>query len=84
MNAYGVRDEYARKFGRQLLTLWSGSFSSMFEGQALELPNHDGYMVTLDYGRGKTRVACEAPRTDENYLRVDAAISSAVTELVTP
>lgn len=43
------------------------------------LPNggqHDGYMITI--GKRKIRVACEAPRTDGNYMRVDAAIQSAI------
>jgi hypothetical protein len=72
-----VRDEYAPRFGRQTLTLWSGPFASTFEGHALELPRHDGYMISLLY-RDSVRVACESPRTDENYQRVDAAIAAAV------
>lgn len=72
-----VRDEYAPRFGRQALTLWGGAFASGFVGWATELPNHDGYMVTVEYGP-KIRVMCPAPRTDENYLTVDAAIESAV------
>jgi hypothetical protein len=74
----GVRDEYAPRFGRQELTLWSGS---QYEGFAWELPRHDGYMIELEY-RGRVRVACESPRTEANYQRVDAAISAAVDELV--
>lgn len=73
----GVRDEYAPRFGRQVLTLWSPPFASVFEGEAVELPAHDGYMVTTFDGR-KVRVACDAPRTDENFLRVDSAIETAV------
>lgn len=75
---YSIRDEYAPKFGRQRLTLWGGSFASDHYGDALELPKRDGYMVTLYDGR-KVRVTCETPRTEENYLSVDAAISEAVT-----
>lgn len=70
-----VRDEYAPRFGRQRLTLWSGAFASYFEGWAIELPKHDGYMVTI--GNHKIRVSCESPRTDENYARVDDAIRGA-------
>lgn len=77
---YSIRDEYAPLFGRERLTLWSGAFASTFEGHAWELPNHDGYMVTLDY-LGSVRVECETPRTDENYDRVDAALSAAAQEL---
>jgi hypothetical protein len=76
----GVRDEYAPTFGRQRLTLWSGAWSSDFEGWATELPRHDGYMVTLDHflSSEKVRVTCESPRTDDNYEQVDAAIAEAV------
>jgi hypothetical protein len=73
-----VRDEYAPRFGRQVLTLWSGAFASDYEGEAVELPHHDGYMVTLNYFRPKVRVVCEAPRTEGNFLRVDEAIEQAV------
>lgn len=77
MRYIGVRDEYAPRFGRQLLTLWSGGFSSDYEGEAMELPNHDGYMVRLAFG-GKLRVECESPRTEENYQRVDRALAGAI------
>ena len=77
----GVRDEYAPKFGRQVLTLWSGAFASNFDGTAVELPKHDGFMVTIDHflWSHKVRVTCESPRTEENYERVDAAIEAAFT-----
>lgn len=74
---YGVRDEYTPVFGRQTLTLWSGWFASDYEGSALELPRHNGYMVTTWIGE-KVRVECESPRTDKNYERVDDAINAAV------
>jgi hypothetical protein len=74
---YGIRDEYTPTFGRQNLTLWSGPFSSTFEGTARELPNHNGFMVALTYG-SKVRVECDAPRTSDNYQEVDAAICDAV------
>ena len=77
-----VRDEYAPTFGRQRLTLWSGPFACNPLGTATELPNHDGYMVTIDHlmWSHTVRVPCESPRTDENYERVDAAIQAAFTE----
>jgi len=75
-----IRDEYRPRFGRQELTLWSGSFASEYEGTALELPGHDGYMVTTWTG-AKVRVRCESPRTDANYDRVDAALSAAFAEV---
>lgn len=76
----GVRDEYAPKFGRQTLTLWSGAFSSGYEGSAIELPGHNGYMVSVYRGLGETqrvRVECPSPRTDQNYEQVDDAIQAA-------
>lgn len=72
-----IRSEYTSRFGREELTLWSGPFAEQYEGYALELPRHDGYMVTLYSGR-KVRVASESPRTDDNYRAVDAAILAAV------
>ena len=70
-----IRDEYDTRSGRQRLTLWSGSFCSDYEGEAVELPKHDGYMVDV-YGK-KFRVHCASPRTEENYKEVDAAITNA-------
>jgi hypothetical protein len=77
----GVRDEYAPKFGRQCLTLWSGVFLSDFEGTATELPGHDGFMISTEY-HGDVRVSCPSPRTDKNYLQVDEALEAAVRELL--
>ena len=71
-----IRDEYAPRFGRQRLTLWSGAFATTYEGDALELPKHNGYMVT-PYSGPRFRVTCPAPRTDDNYREVDAAIDAA-------
>lgn len=78
----GVRDEYRTTFGRQVLSLWSGQFGDGFEGMAVELPGHDGFMVTLDKitTSEKVRVSCPAPRTESNFDAVDAAISAAITE----
>jgi hypothetical protein len=76
-----VRDDYAPRFGRQVLSLWGGGFASDYGGQAWELPAHDGFMVSLDYGSARVRVTCPAPRTDENYQAVDAAIGEAYAAL---
>ena len=84
MNEYSIRDEYAPSFGRQRLTLWSGMFASEYEGEAWELPGHDGYMVTLNYSRGKVRVSCESPRTDDNWIALDEILSRAAANLATP
>ena len=73
----GVRSEYRSTFGREHLTVWEGPFASEFVADAWELPGHDGYMVDVLYGP-KVRVSTETPRTDENFMRVDAAILSAI------
>jgi hypothetical protein len=78
MTFFSVRDEDDPTFGRQKLTLWSGPFASNYEGTAMELPGHDGYMVMLDYGRGGVRVTCPSPRTDANFIEVDEAINAAL------
>lgn len=79
-----VRDDYAPRFGRQVLSLWSGSFASDHQGYAVELPGHDGFMVTGPTGgpRPAIRVECAAPRTDANYLTVDSAIARGFIRLV--
>lgn len=84
MTHFSVRDEYAPRFGRQRLTLWSGAFASTFEGWAWELPGHNGFMVSLDYFRGSVKVECESPRTDANYVAVDEALSAAANTLNPP
>lgn len=76
-----IGDEYASKFGRQTLTLWSGAFMSTPEGTATELPKHNGFMVDKTYGP-TIRVECESPRTDENCRRVDDAINAALGEAI--
>lgn len=73
---FSVRDEYTPTFGRQNLTLWSGPFASNYEGSARELPNHDGFMVSLF--RGQVRVTCPSPRDDDNWMQVDEAINAAL------
>lgn len=72
---YFVRDEH-KPHKRQKLTIWSGQFASDYEGTAVELPKHNGFMVEVD-GK-KIRVECESPRTEENYLAVDQAINNAI------
>jgi hypothetical protein len=34
----------------------------------------------INLGKRDIRVACESPRTDENFMRIDAAINEALTE----
>lgn len=77
MTRYGVIVDEKKEFGRQLLTLWTGTFSDQYEGHAVELPRHDGFMVHLDY-QDSLRVTCPAPRDETNYQEVDAAINEAL------
>ncbi len=74
---YSIRDEYKPRFGRQVLTLWSGSFCSEYEGEAVERPGHTGFIVSI--GGNKTKVTCAAPRDESNYIAVDDAINAALT-----
>jgi len=74
----GIAIDYEHKhFGREILNVWSGAFFSVWEGEAIQLPRADGYMVRTCNG-DRVRVTCETPRTNENYQRVDAAISAAL------
>lgn len=73
---YFIRDEHRPVHGRQCLTLWSGAFASDYEGAAVELSKHGGFCVTVD--SEKLRVECESPRTEANYIAVDAAINAAI------
>lgn len=76
-----IRDEYSPTFGRQNLTIWEGGYASSLVGRAVELPRHDGFMVTFLYDdETKLRVACPAPRTDENFHEVDEAIRTAIAD----
>lgn len=80
---YGIRDEYAPMFGRQVLTVWSGAFCSDLDATAWELPNGGGYMLDVMYGPNsgsKVRVECPSPRTDSNFHEVDAALDAAMRE----
>lgn len=84
MTRFGIIEDYDynQTHKRHRMSIWSGSFASVREGEAFSLPNNDGYMVTLEHG-GKVRVECPAPRTDENYIEVDAAINAALNDYFT-
>lgn len=79
MTHYGIIEDYDYNAShkRKRLTLWSGPFASIREGEAYSLPKGDGYMVTLEYG-DKVRVECPVERTNENYREVDAAFNKAL------
>jgi hypothetical protein len=79
MTHYGiiVDDEYNATHKRKRLTLWSGPFASVLEGEALSLPKGDGYMVTT-YNGEKIRVEAPVERTSENYEEQDRAFNEAL------
>jgi hypothetical protein len=81
MTHYGVMEDYDynQTHKRERLTIWSGPFASVLEGEAYSLPKGDGYMITTYHG-DKIRVECPTPRTDENYQKVDKAISDALNQ----
>lgn len=70
---YAIRDEYSPRFGRQVLTIWSGPFAETFEGTAVELPKGDGYMITTRQNvKIRARLAPSyVPRSDATYRKVD-------------
>lgn len=69
--------DYNRTHKRHRVTIWSGAYCSDFEGQGDSLPNRDGYSLTMNDGR-KLRVACPCPRTQDNFVEVDLAITLAL------
>jgi hypothetical protein len=71
--------EYNKNHKRDCVTVWSGAFCSVWEATGLSLPS-GGYMLRTFSGK-KIRVTCPSPRTDENYLQVDAAISAAMEKI---
>lgn len=79
MSDYGVRTEYEMNLGRKrdYLTVWSGSFFSVYEASGVSLPKMDGYSLTT-YNDDRLTVRCPAPRNEYNYREVDAAISKAL------
>lgn len=72
-----VDEEYNETHKRKRLTVWSGPFASVREGEAYSLPKGDGYMLTLEYGT-KIRVECPVERTSENYEEQDKAFNDAL------
>jgi hypothetical protein len=76
---YGIMEDYDynQSHKRKRLTVWSGPFASVREGEAYSLPKGDGYMLTLEYG-DKIRVTCPVERTNETYLEQDKAFNDAL------
>lgn len=79
MSEYGIRDEYEPVRGLQVLTLWSGSFFSTYEGRATALPGGGGFSV-VTYNDDKVRISCPSPRDADNFRAVDKAINVAMEE----
>lgn len=75
---FSVASDYAYNatHKRDCIQVWSGSFADTWEATGFSLPR-GGYMLTT-YGGDKIRVDCPSPRTDKNYLEVDAAVSAAM------
>jgi hypothetical protein len=69
--------EYRGTHKRDRITVWSGPFYSTFEAEGVSLPNDAGYMLTT-YNGDKVRVACPAPRTEDNFEDVDRLVSGAL------
>lgn len=74
---YGIADNGAEVFGRQVLTVWSGAFYGEYEARAVALPGGDGFMVT-DYNGEKFRVVTAGYRDDNTWQQVDRAINHAL------
>ena len=80
MTTFGVATDYEWRGTHKTdrLTIWSGPFMSVYEGEAISLPNGAGYMVYVYQSGRKVRVSCPSPRDDTNYREVDDAISEAL------
>lgn len=76
---YGVATNYERnaRSKRDHVTVWTGPFMSEWVADGVSRRNGGGYMLTAWDG-ATVRVSCPTPRTDDNYLAVDAAISDAL------
>jgi hypothetical protein len=79
MTHFGIMmdEEYNLTHKRKRMTIWSGPFASVLEGEGLSLPKGDGYMITTYHGE-KVRVECPVERTDANYEEQDKAINDAL------
>lgn len=83
MRQYQILDTHQKVNGRQVLSVWSGEFASNWEGDVFEVYDPDdgtsGWVIetpAIDHEY------CPAPRprTEENYLLVDKAISDFINE----
>lgn len=84
MNKFAVATDYeAQTAKRDRLTVWSGFAASTFEAsgyanngaKTYSLTDFSGERVSVKLPDGVT-----APRTDENYVQIDKAISDALVE----
>lgn len=79
---YGIRTEYeTRTERRDYLSAWSGPFMSVYEAQGYANNGAKTYSMT-DYNgdriAAKLPEGITAPRTDQNFMQIDAAISDAL------
>ena len=78
---YAIADDYDynETHKRSRLSIWSGPFASIYEGEAYSLPGKNGYMVSLYYGP-KLRVETGGLRDDDNWQEVDNKIRAAIND----
>ncbi|UJD20819.1 hypothetical protein SEA_ALUMINUMJESUS_84 [Microbacterium phage AluminumJesus] len=78
---YGVTTQPSERGIGEWLTLWSGAFSSDFEGQGIARPGAKQITLSIEW-QGQVVVKLPKgvtfPRTDENYESIDAAINEQV------
>lgn len=78
---FGTRTEETKSTKRETITVWSGSFMSTFEAEGYA--NHGAKTYSLTTYNGDAVPArlpegVTAPRTNENFHQIDAAISDAL------
>lgn len=81
MTRYGITTQPSERGVSDWLTVWSGAFSSDFEGQGIARPGAKQITISLEW-RGQVIVklpdGVTFPRTDANYEAIDAAINEAI------
>lgn len=71
---YKVRPEHDSE---DALTVWSGKFSSTFEGFAVPMDDRTGYVVSLTYGGARVEVSTPLLGED-NHREVEANFNNAI------
>lgn len=79
---FGIRTEETASTKRETITVWSGSFMSTFEAEGYANNGAKTYSLTTYNGDAvpaRLPEGVTAPRTAENHLAIDRAISDALT-----